>query len=97
MLDSGQIDVDVSANVIVSRPNKLRAERKGDLISQVFYYDGKTLTPYNPSDRIYAAAPAPGTIEGLLDFARELLGLTVPVADPVYRNAGVNPSSTVRR
>lgn len=26
-----RVDFDVSANVIISRPNKLRAERKGDL------------------------------------------------------------------
>ncbi len=88
LLDSGhRVDFDVSANVIVSRPNKLRAERKGDVISQVFYYDGKTLTLYNPSDKVYATEPAPGTIEGTLDFARETLGLTVPVADLVYPNA----------
>jgi hypothetical protein len=88
VLDSGhRVDFDVSANVIVSRPNKLRAERRGDLISQIFYYNGKTLTLYNPSDKVYATEPAPGTIEGVLDFARESLGLTVPVADLVYRDA----------
>ena len=88
LLDSGhRVDFDVSANVIVSRPNKLRAERKGDVVSQIFYYNGKTLTLYNPSDKVYATEPAPGTIEGVLDYARESLGLTVPVADLVYRNA----------
>ncbi|MCX5877955.1 MAG: DUF2092 domain-containing protein [Deltaproteobacteria bacterium] len=88
VLDSGhRVDLDVSANVIISRPNKLRAERKGDVISQIFYYDGKTLTLYNPSDKVYATEPAPGTIEGTLDFAREKLGLTVPVADLVYPNS----------
>jgi hypothetical protein len=88
VLDSGQrVDLDVSASVIVSRPNKLRAERKGDLIDQIFYYDGKTLTLYNPSDKVYATEPAPGTIEGMLDFARESLGLVVPAADLVYGNA----------
>ena len=87
-LDSGhRVDFDVSASVIVSRPNKLFAERKGDLIDQIFYYDGKTLTLYNPSDKVYATESAPGTIEEMLDFARESLGLVVPVADLVYRNA----------
>ena len=87
-LDSGnRIDLDVSANVIISRPNKLRAERKGDLVSQIFVYNGKTLTLYNPADKVYATEPAPGTIEGVLDFTRESLGLLVPVADLVYRNA----------
>ena len=88
VLDSGhRVDFDVSASVIISRPNKLRAERRGDLIDQIFYYDGKTLTLYNPSDKVYATEPAPGTIEELLDFARESLGLIVPVSDLVYRNA----------
>jgi len=88
LLDSGQrVDMDVSANVTISRPNRLRAERKGDLVSQVFYYDGKTLTLYDPDARVYATKPAPETIEGTLDFARESLGLIVPVADLVYRNA----------
>jgi hypothetical protein len=88
VLDSGhRVDFDVAANVIISRPNKLRAERKGDVISQTFYYNGKTLTLYNPADKVYATEPAPGTIEKTLDFARETLGLTVPVADLVYPNA----------
>ena len=88
LLDSGhRVDFDVSADVIVSRPNKLRAERKGDLLSQIFYYNGKTLTLYNPSHKVYATEPAPDTIEGVLHYARETLGLTVPVADLVYRNA----------
>ena len=88
VLESGhRVDFDVSASVIVSRPDKLRAERRGDLIDQIFYYDGKTLTLYNPVDKVYATEPAPGTIEELLDFARETLGLLVPAADLIYRNA----------
>ena len=87
-LDSGhRIDLDVSAGVIISRPNKLRAERKGDLIDQSFFYNGESLTLYNPSDKVYATEPAPGTIEEMLDLARESLGLIIPVADLVYRNA----------
>ena len=88
VLDSGhRVDFDVSASVIISRPNRLLAERRGDLTDQIFYYDGKTLTLYNPVDKVYATEPAPGTIEELLDFARETLGLLVPAADLVYRNA----------
>jgi len=87
-LDSGhRIDYDISAKVIISRPNKLHAERKGDLTDQVFYYDGKTLTLYNPADKVYATEPAPGTIEEVLDFTRESLGLMIPAADLIYRNA----------
>jgi len=87
LLDAGQrVDYEISASVLISRPNKLHAERIGDVISQVFYYDGKTLTLYNPSEKVYATEPAPGTLEQALDFARESLGLAVPAADLVYRN-----------
>jgi hypothetical protein len=87
-LDSGQrVDRDIGTRVAVRRPNKLHAERVGDLVSQVFYYDGETLTLYNPSDSVYATLPAPGTIEELLDYARESLGLIIPASDLVYRNA----------
>jgi len=87
-LDSGQrVDLDVAANVTVRRPNKIHAERSGELVSQDFYYDGKTLTLFNPSDGVYASQPAPGTIEELLDYAREDLGVFVPASDLVYRNA----------
>jgi len=87
-LDSGhRIDYDISAKVIINRPNELYAERRGDLVDQIFYYDGKTLTLYNPADKVYATEPAPGTIEEMLDFTRESLGLMIPAADLIYRNA----------
>jgi hypothetical protein len=89
-LVSGQrVDYDVSANVLISRPDKLYAERTGEQLSQVFYYDGKTLTLSNPNDEVAASEPAPGTIEEMLDYTREELGLYVPIADLVYRNAFV--------
>jgi len=88
LLDSGQrIDVDISASIIISQPNKLRAERKGELLDQIFYYDGKTLTLYNPSAKVFATEPAPATIEEMLDYTRESLGLIIPAADLIYRNA----------
>lgn len=88
VLDSGhRIDLDVSAKVSIQRPNKLRAERQGDLLDQTFYYNGETLTLYNPDNKVYATEPAPKTIEAVLDYTRESLGLIVPVADLVYKNA----------
>ena len=88
LLASGQrIDIDVSANVAVSRPSKLRAERKGELFEQVFYYDGKTLTLYNRTDNVYGTEPAPATIEEMLRYASDSLGLIIPAADLVYHDA----------
>ena len=88
LLDSGQrIDAGVAANVTVSRPNKMRAERRGDLVDQNFYYDGKTITLYNPSDKVYATEPAAATIDGMLTYVRGTLGLGIPAGDLVYADA----------
>ena len=86
--DAGhRVDFDVSARAIVSRPNKILAERKGDLIDQVFYYDGKHLTLCNPLDKVYATVSAPATIDGTLHYVRDTLGLIIPVSDLLYSNA----------
>ena len=88
VLDTGhRIDLDISASVTVSRPNKLRSERKGDLVDQVFYYDGKTLTLYNPSSNVYATEPAPGTFEEMFIYLYETLGFGTPISDLVYSDS----------
>lgn len=85
ILNSGhRIDLDVSASVLISRPNKIRSERKGEMVDQVFYYDGKTLTLYNPSFNVYATEPAPDTFKGLFKYMYESLGFGIPVSDLVY-------------
>jgi hypothetical protein len=84
---SQKIQFDVSASVVVQRPNKLRAERKSDLANNVIYYDGKTITIYNPKDNNYAVVAAPDNIEDTPHFARDSLDIVPPVGDLVYRNA----------
>ena len=71
----------------VKRPNKLRAVRTGESMNQRFFYDGKTLTLYNPSVKVYASQPAPATVEKMINLAREKVGIVLPAADLVYRNA----------
>lgn len=88
VLESGQkIQFDISATVVVQRPNKVRAARRGDLVSQVVFYDGKTLTIYNPADKYYAIAAAPDNIDDALHFARDSLDIVPPSGDLIYRNA----------
>lgn len=82
-----RVDYDLSASVAVKRPNKLRAAREGELMNQHFFYDGRTLTLYNPAEKVYATETAPDTIEKMIDFARETVGILLPAADLLYRNA----------
>ncbi|MFM1891833.1 MAG: hypothetical protein RLZ44_910, partial [Pseudomonadota bacterium] len=88
VLDSGQkIQFDHTARASVERPDKLRAERTGALVDQVFYYDGRSLTLHNPDGNYYATTAAPGTLEEMLDFARERLDVVAPAGDLLYKNA----------
>src|SRR5215471_4519416 len=48
VLTSGQkIQFDSPATLVVSRPNKLWAHRRGDIANQEFFYDGKILTAFS--------------------------------------------------
>ena len=88
VLDSGQkIQFTGGARTTVQRPNKLHSERVGDVLKQGFYYDGQTLTLANPDDGYYAVAPAPPTIDGMLDFAREVLDVIAPAGDLITMDA----------
>ena len=88
VLKSGQkLQYESPATLMVSRPNKLRAHRRGDLSNQEFFYDGKMLTLYNPRENLYATTAAPATLDETLDFAREKLDIVAPAADLLYKNA----------
>lgn len=82
-----RIDLDVSANVLVSRPNKIRSERKGDLVNQIFYYDGKVLTLFNPASNIYSTVAAPDNFYELFQYLYESLGIGLPISDLVLSNS----------
>ena len=82
-----RVDFDVAADVTIARPNKMRAMRAGDVMDQRFFYDGKTMTLYNPAQKVYATEAAPPTVETTIDFARETIGILLPAADLLYRNA----------
>ena len=81
-----RVDYDLSVDATVKRPNKLRALR-GGYSNQRIYYDGKTVTVYNPKEKVYATKEAPDTIENMITLARETLGMTLPAVDLLYRNA----------
>jgi hypothetical protein len=88
VLASGQkIQFDGSALLTVQRPDKLRASRRGDLVDQDFFYDGVSLTLHNPGENFYATVAAPGSLEAMLDYARETLGIIAPAGDLAYSNA----------
>ena len=85
--DGQKIQFSSPASVVIVRPNKLFAERNGDIVNQAFYYDGKTLTLYSPEGKFYATVPAPATLDETLDFARDDLDVFAPGADLIDTRA----------
>lgn len=88
VLTSGQkIQYTSAGHTTVQRPDKLRADRAGDIVSQSFYYDGRTLTLFNPDEHYYATVPAPGTLDAMIDFARDSLDVVAPAGDLITEDA----------
>lgn len=88
ILDSGhRVDYEFAGEVVVQRPNHFRNERFGKKMHQIFYFDGKTLTLYNPDQKVYATEPSPGTIDDMFHVARDSFGISVPISDLVYSNS----------
>jgi len=88
VLASGQkLQFDDAVHLRVQRPDRLRAERTGGLVTQVFQYDGKSLTLHERGSKVWATLAAPPTIDETLDFAAKRLDLVAPGGDLLYSNA----------
>jgi hypothetical protein len=65
----------------VRRPNRLMASIDSDQKTERIFYDGKTLTIFQPKIGYYAQAPAPATLHETVDQAEEHYGIDFPMAD----------------
>ncbi len=87
-LANGQkIQLGRSVNVFVRRPNRLKANIKGDIFEQQLFYDGQSITLYGKKVNYYATMKAPENIESAFDLAEQSFGLVAPAADLIYRNS----------
>lgn len=71
----------VESEVALQRPDKLSAKLSGDLHNFTFYYDGASVTAFDPGKNLYATAKAPATIDAMLPFVVEKTGIDFPAAD----------------
>jgi hypothetical protein len=85
VLPSGRkLQYSASNNVMIQRPNRIRADYCGDLRKSSFWYDGKSVTLLHTDKRLYATFSAPKDIDSTVDFAMDKYGLSIPLADLVY-------------
>ena len=70
-------------DVLMQRPNELRAITSGDGPASEFYYDGKTMTAFEPKSNLAAKAKAPATIDAALAAANRDAEIYFPWTDVV--------------
>ncbi|HEY7313896.1 MAG TPA: DUF2092 domain-containing protein [Gemmataceae bacterium] len=70
--------------VLVRRPGRLMADSEGDTTKRHFYYDGKTITLFDPIGKTYATVEAPATLDAMFDFLQQELGFSTPAADLLF-------------
>lgn len=70
-----------SGDVLVSRPDKLRANRVGGYADVGLFFDGKTASVLGRNINGYAQFDAPGTLDQLVEALREGYGVALPAAD----------------
>ena len=76
-----------SGEMLLSRPDKLRAHRAGGHADVAMYFDGNTVTIYGKSIDSYAQFDAPGTVDQLVAALREGHGVALPGADLLLSNS----------
>ena len=76
-----------SGEILLSRPNKLRAHRVGGYADVALYFDGKTVSVFGKHINGYAQFDAPGTVDHLVETLRAGHGVALPGADLLLSNS----------
>ena len=93
VLPSGQkLQFAAAEEVVLKRPGGLYVEWNGDLGSRQFWYDGKSVTLYDPAMPFYASDTAPPELDAMLGQLVPKLAFSPPLADLLYHD----PYKTVR-
>jgi hypothetical protein len=94
LLPTGQkIQLAASYDVAVRRPDRVYTEYWGDAGGRRFWYDGKTITLYDPTLGVYASEPAKPTIDTTFEHIIKVLGFTPPLSDLMTSD----PYATLRK
>ena len=93
VLPSGQkLQFSAAEEVVLKRPGGLYVEWNGDLGARQFWYDGKSVTLYDPAMPFYASDTAPPELDTMLEQLVPKLNFSPPLADFLYPD----PYKTVR-
>jgi hypothetical protein len=85
VLPSGQkLQFAATEDVVLQRPGRVYVEWNGDLGARQFWFDGKTVTLYDPAMPFYASSAAPPEIDAMLNQLVPKLDFSPPLSDFLY-------------
>lgn len=76
-----------SSKLQLSRPDKLRVERRGGYSDVDLVFDGKLLSVYDKQAKTFAQIESPGTTDQLIERLRAEFSIDAPGADLLLSNA----------
>ncbi len=79
-----KLQFSAAEEVVLQRPGRLYVEWNGDLGARQFWYDGKSVTLYDPATPFYASEAAPPKIDSMLDQLVPKLDFAPPLSDFLY-------------
>jgi hypothetical protein len=79
--DLQKIQFTSSGQVLLNRPDMIRAFRTGGYADIELVFDGQTVTALGKSVNLFAQANAPGSVDQLIDRLRDQYGVAMPGAD----------------
>ena len=87
VLPSGQkLQFAAAQEVALQRPGRLYIEYRGDLGGRRFWYDGKSITLFDPATTFYAAEAAPAQIDAMLEKVMKDMDFSPPLADFLFKD-----------
>jgi len=76
-----------SGEMLLSRPDKLRAHRQGGYADVALFFDGKTVSILDKHNNGYAQFDAPGSVDQLVEALRAGHGISMPGGDFLLTNS----------
>jgi hypothetical protein len=87
VLPSGQkLQFASSEDVALQRPGRLYIEWSSDLGDRQFWYDGTSVTLYDPDTPFYAREAAPAELDAMLEKLLTQLNFSPPLVDFLYHD-----------
>jgi hypothetical protein len=83
-------------DVALERPNGLYIAWSGELGQRQFWYDGKTMTIYDPEAAFFGVDAAPSQIDAMLDRLITQLDFTPPLTDFLYNDPYKSVRGTIQ-